>query len=114
MKPRILITLFALLAFAVVSGVVGQGEKEENDRTLDKKQLQRMMEDMLEKRLNDTQPAVDSDNWFLLNESVGIEVGEDRHGLLRGTLYIRRNGGSWRKVAIRGAQELGSDVVPLG
>ena len=114
MKPRTLIALFALLAFAVASGVVGQDEKETNDKTPDKKHLQRVIEDMLEKQLNDTQPAMDSDNWFLLNESVGIEVGEDRHGLLRGTLYIRRNGGSWREVAIRGALELGSDVVPLG
>ncbi len=114
MKPRILITLFALLAFAVASGVVGQDEKEEGGKIPDNKQLQKMIDDMIEKELNGTQPAVDSDNWFPLTESVGFEVVEDRDGLLRGTLYIRRNGGSWREVAIQGARELGSPVVPLG
>ena len=114
MKPRILITLFTLLALAVASGVIGQDEKEENDKTPDRKQIQRMIEDLIEERLNATQPAVDSDNWFPLTENAGIEVVENRDGLLRGTLYIRRNGGSWRRVALQGTQELGSPVVPLG
>ena len=106
MQTRLLIALFLGLGFVIASAAVGQ--KTRTDLT-DEERL-RAVEDFLERRLEATQPDVKSENWFLLSEGVGMEVVRQDDEFLVGTLYIRKNRGSWRKVAIASP---GPDVVPL-
>ena len=71
------------------------------------------MKRQIAEHLAGPQPETDSDSWRPMTDEIGIVVTQDDSGVLRGRLFVQRDG-VWYPVAVDGFQQLGPRIVPAG
>ena len=74
-------------------------------------ELENLNRQILELNIQLTQPDTTSQNWKPLGPDIGLMVFQDRHGRVRGTLYVKY-GDYWQSIAIDSVEELGPFVIP--
>jgi hypothetical protein len=99
MKVRTLIIVtMVIVVMALGAGVIAQSTDEES-----RDALRKYLEQLGMKRIDP--PSVEAGGWKLISQECGVLLREDSDGVLRGRMYVLRDG-RWVPVAVDGFSEV--------